>query len=746
VGSEFSKVEVEQQRQASAWLQTHHETLPPDVAEGLARSLKFWDDISALKNRCRGQFRQLLRAMRIVKSSERDAEGDVGHSKPAERPPKGSTQRLASDIERLTQNIAHSGALEDWHRRHADGHRDKKTVWTQKLKRLMAKMAQAEDQATVGQAPNSAEASTPAPDGAEDTAPDGAEDTAPAAEQAWPLNTPEPDQMEPELSAEREAELARQSADWRERSDSGGGPDPRFAPLSEALMTGMTANLQHGEATCSVEQDIPKSAKVLKVLTEERQRVDFSFQVTVVNLSVEKAVVSTPRGKTMISASTDAFGPPKKSVTWGFLTSMSMQVALYAMPFHRLARLVSTPFKRFTSIELTRHFQGVARHLLPLYVSLGMKLADAPVLSGDDTPSKVLEVIKGLKKKADKPPPWASYATPELARQTRIHQEEARKRSLDQREKAQRGQETSVDGPPKIRPPVKMSVLLAEVFGFASERKDGTKDKVSFNTTVLVGRANPDEPKSTIVFYRSHLGSVGNLLDRILRHRRADNRSVVVQTDLSTTNLVHPDIAKTLDIKQAGCGAHARRPFRLHKKDDPNACHRILHFFKGFAIYDRRISLKGRNETNTLAVRRVEHRQMWEDIRGECQLLLQRWSKRTELGRAAAYVIKHYDKLTYYLNDARVEWTNNLCERMLRLEKLIAKSSYFRKSIEGRCALDIVRTILQTAIAADVDPNAYLQWVLRMPADAIMSEPDAFTPWAYAKWVATRTDDTADAA
>jgi hypothetical protein len=466
-----------------------------------------------------------------------------------------------------------------------------------------------------------------------------------------------------------------------------------------------------------------------------------------VNLSVEKAVVSTPRGKTIISASTEAFGPPKKSITWGFLTSMAMQVALYAMPFHRLARMVSTPFKRFTSIELTRHFQGVARHLLPLYVYFGMKMADAPILSGDDTTSKVLEVIKGLEKKADKPPPWASYATPALARQTRIRQEEARKRALEQREKAQRGQDTSGDvPPPKIPPPVKMSVLLAEIFGFASERKDGTKDKVSFNTTVLVGRANPDEPKSTIIFYRSHLGSVGNLLDRILRHRRADNRSVVVQTDLSTTNLVHPDIAKTLDIKQAGCGAHARRPFRLHRKDDPNACHRILHFFKGFAIYDRRIALKGRNETNTLAVRRVEHRQMWEDIRSECQLLLQRWSKKTELGRAAAYVLRHYDKLTYYLNDARVEWTNNLCERMLRLEKLIAKSSYFRKSIEGRCALDIVRTILQTAIAADVDPSAYLQWVLRMPADAIASEPDAFTPWAYAKWLATRSDDTADAA
>jgi hypothetical protein len=731
VGSDFSKVEVAQQHQASAWLQAHRETLPSDVAQGLTRSLKFWEDISTLKERCRAQYRQLLRVMRIAKSSERDTQVDC--DKPAERPPKGSTQRLASDIERVKQNIARSEQLEDWHRQHANGHRDKKTVWTDKLKRLMAKLGQAEQEAAAGQGTRNIHG-TPA-------GVDGPGTSELPVSQGSPINTPAPDDTEPELSPQKKAELARQSADWRERSDSGGGPDPRFAPLSEALMTGMTSTLQYEEITCSVAQDVPKNAKVLQTLTDERQRVDFSFQVTVQNLAVERAVVSTPTGKTIVSASTEAYGPPKKGVTWQFLASMAMLVALYAVPFHRLARLVSTPFKRFTSAELTRHFQATGRHLLPIYVYLGMNLADAPVLSGDDTTSKVLEVIRGLEAKVadpDQPLPWAGYATPELAKQTRLRQDEARKLVLLQREKIQRGQAANTDKPPKMPAPVKMSVRLAETFGFASERKDGTRDKVSFNTTVLIGRAAPDTPESTIIFYRSHLGSVGNLLDRILSHRRANNRRVVVQTDLSTTNLVQPELANTLDIHQAGCGAHARRPFHRHQKDDPEACRRILHFFKGFAIYDSRIDLVGRNETNTLAVRRVEHRQMWEDIRDECRLLLQRWSKKSELGKAAAYVIRHYDKLTYYLNDARVQWTNNLSERMLRLEKLIANSSYFRTSLEGRCALDIVRTILQTAIAAKVDPNAYLQWVLRMPAESVESEPEAFTPWAYAKWMADR--------
>jgi hypothetical protein len=496
VGSDFSKVEVAQQRQASAWLQAHRETLPADVAQGLTRSLKFWEDIGALKERCRAQYRQLLRALRIAKSSERDSQVDC--DKPAERPPKGSTQRLASDIERVKQNIARSKQLEDWHRQHANGHRDKKTVWTDKLKRLVAQLAQAEQQEAAGQA-------TPSLPGTSSGV--GGPGTADLPlRQCLPINTSESDETEPELSPQKKAELARESADWRERSDSGGGPDPRFAPLSEALMTGMASTLQYEDITCSVAQDVPKKAKVLQTLTDERQRVDFSFQVTVKNLAVERAVVSTPAGKTIVSASTEAYGPPKKAITWQFLASTAMLVALYAMPFHRLARLVSTSFKRFTSAELTRHFQATARHILPIYVYLGMKLADAPVLSGDDTSSKVLEVIRGLEAKAadpDHPLPWASYATPELAKQTRLRQEEARRAVLLQREKIQRGQAADTDKPPKMPAPVKMSVRLAEIFGFASERKDGTRDKVSFNTTVLIGRAEPDAPESTVIFYRS---------------------------------------------------------------------------------------------------------------------------------------------------------------------------------------------------------------------------------------------------
>lgn len=72
------------------------------------------------------------------------------------------------------------------------------------------------------------------------------------------------------------------------------------------------------------------------------------------------------------------------------------------------------------------------------------------------------------------------------------------------------------------------------------------------------------------------------------------------------------------------------------------------------------------------------------------------------------YILKHYDKLTKYLDDPRLEPTNNMRERLLRMEKLIEKRSMFRKRLEGRFVLDIVRTVLQTAVASGVPVQDYL--------------------------------------
>jgi len=112
--------------------------------------------------------------------------------------------------------------------------------------------------------------------------------------------------------------------------------------------------------------------------------------------------------------------------------------------------------------------------------------------------------------------------------------------------------------------------------------------------------------------------------------------------------------------------------------------------------------------------------------------MTERWSAATKLGTGARYIVKHFEKLTAYLDDPRLEATNNLRERMLRTEKLIEGSSMFRRSLEGRHSLDVVRTVLQTAVAAGVPVHAYLESVLRADAAKVTEHPERFTPRSWA--------------
>jgi hypothetical protein len=285
---------------------------------------------------------------------------------------------------------------------------------------------------------------------------------------------------------------------------------------------------------------------------------------------------------------------------------------------------------------------------------------------------------------------------------------------------------------PVVEPPLK--VRIGRELPFESPRKSGAGPKQSLNTTVVTGRTDDADPQSTIVFYRSHLGSLGNLLEMLLARRKATKRKLIVQADLATTNLVtDPQLTSCFDVELVGCTAHARRPFAQYEDQDPKWTKLMLALFGMLAVHEDALDRHGRNGENTLAVRGTDSRKIWDRIKRACTSMAERWTKATPLGAAARYVLKHFDRLTAYLDNPRLDPTNNLRERLLRPEKLIEKSAMFRKSIEGRAVLDILRTILQTAVAAGVPPHAYLVDVLKASPADIEAHPERYTPAAWQK-------------
>ena len=475
----------------------------------------------------------------------------------------------------------------------------------------------------------------------------------------------EEDERTEEEKAQEDAEVQAEVREQMVRMRLGGGAQVAFESSKEAFMTGAQVATSEETVSLPAPVDEKRDGKVLDTMVEERERFDFSFEVKRLVLQVEKKVVQTPDGERhVVSASTADFGPRGYAVTWEFLAHMVLLVVQYAMPMNRLAQLLSTDAKRFTAGALARMLRYVARRFAPIYLALFDSLADSDILSGDDTSCRVTEVSRYFAAtEAGGPPPWHGFRNVEAAQK----QVEEGAKSL--------------------------AAMLGAELGFEFERRTGDGTKKALHTTTLSGRSEADDPRSLIVLYRSQLGGFGNLLEMLLRKRSPKRNALTIQSDLATVNLVaDEELRRRFAIRYVGCASHARRPFALYEDEDPDYCAAMLHMFKGLFIDEHGLNLFGRNEQNVRAVRGVDSRAHWKEIKELAEDMSTHWSRETKLGEGARYITRNFDKLTAYLDDPRLDLTNNHAERMLRLEKLIEASSLFRTSLEGRFALDIMLT------------------------------------------------------
>lgn len=518
--------------------------------------------------------------------------------------------------------------------------------------------------------------------------------------------------LEPvECTPEELAEIDVECAERLLRLGLGDGPQPAFESPKQAFMRGGDVRVEENFVVAEVDPSLLVGEKVVSRIADERIRYDFNLTVTKINVEVEKVVIKDAEGSTrIISASTRDIGPPRMDVTWDFLANVAIMVSQYGMPFNRLGGLLTVPEKRFSSASLTRMFFYVAERFVPIYLHNFSVLSNSQLLSGDDTTTRVLEYARYMKACQSNPQsaglsPWASYATSEAAEVTF-----------------------------KETMPSSLGVLLARELGFEFDRKDGNGQKKSLQTSVISGRGEDENPRSTIIFYRSHIGGFGNLLTRCLTTRKPEFQKLIVQADLATVNLItDPALAARFIIELAGCASHARRPFALYENDDPQLCSIILHIFKGLYIDEKELDFYGRNETNVRAVRNIDSRALWEEIQNVARIISLKWSKATKLGGAAHYILRHYQKLTAYLDNPLISISNDFSERMLRMEKLIQANALFRNSLEGRFALDINRTSLQTAIAAQVPLQEYVNYVLRASPEKVAANPEDYTALAYSR-------------
>lgn len=522
-----------------------------------------------------------------------------------------------------------------------------------------------------------------------------------------PIEDPNDDLTEEEMRAQDE-ETAKEFAELQEALALKADDGARFKKADFEVMN--SPSISHNEEEMSIPANREGTDSSWRSAFVNTTRYGFSFSVT--KYSCKREVLTDSVSGEHRAAIMANVGPKGSQFTWGAIANLILLIVGTAIPMHRLERLLGKGiFRRPNMVRLVSDF---AWRYLPVYLYSAKVLANAGILSGDDTGTRVNEVTR-----------WKRLLAKAQAKDKNATVEKPWEERIAKWKKEDR---TSL-----------VETLNAEFgFEFKSNAKikkgEEPKNKIALHTSVVTGLADQNDPTSRLVFYRTHFGSFGNILGSILQRREEKNADLIVQGDLSSSNnVLNP--AKWLKIRYAGCTAHARRPFKRFYSQDPDACDALLSCFSMMAMYEHDLDDAGRNSANVTAVRKKIISKYWQQALDICKSLLSTWSDQTPIGNGIRYIIKGYPKLILYLSEPHLSPDNNLAENLLRYEALEDNSSFGRATLEGRARYDIARSAVATCTFADIDPRVFICFILMAEKEAVGANPEHYTPQALNNWL-----------
>jgi transposase len=219
----------------------------------------------------------------------------------------------------------------------------------------------------------------------------------------------------------------------------------------------------------------------------------------------------------------------------------------------------------------------------------------------------------------------------------------------------------------------------------------------------------------------------GENLAEVLRHRAAELPPPIQMCDALSRNL--PGELRTI---LAHCLAHARRQFVDVYDRFPEPCRHLL---ESLAVVYHNDAL-AREQGLSPEARLRFHQETSQPTMSQLHdwLTRQLSEKRTEpnsaLGRAIAYMLRHWDKLTLFLRQAGAPLDNNLCERALKKAILHRKNALFYRTRNGARVGDLLMSLIYTCELNRANPFDYLTQLQRHP-DELAARPDLWMPWNY---------------
>jgi hypothetical protein len=184
-------------------------------------------------------------------------------------------------------------------------------------------------------------------------------------------------------------------------------------------------------------------------------------------------------------------------------------------------------------------------------------------------------------------------------------------------------------------------------------------------------------------------------------------------------------------VVHAACVAHARRYFwdvyEAQKRAPGSVAEQALQRIA--KLYEIEADIRGSPPTQRRQQRQARAAPLLKELHAWLSGMVGRVSAKSDLAQAVGYTLTHWEALTRYCDDGRIEIDNNAAERALRGVGLGRKNYLFFGSDAGGERAAAIYSLVETAKLNGLDPEAYLRDVFERIAEHPINRIEELLPW-----------------
>ena len=187
-------------------------------------------------------------------------------------------------------------------------------------------------------------------------------------------------------------------------------------------------------------------------------------------------------------------------------------------------------------------------------------------------------------------------------------------------------------------------------------------------------------------------------------------------------------------ITLCGCWAHARRKFDEAIKVIDNAKRVSSLENQGLVLINRLFALEEKIKDldfhDSLKIRATNSQKIIDEFYAYVETNNFKALPQSLLGKAFTYAKNQKKYLLSFLNDGRIELSNNRAERSIKPFVIGRKNWLFSNTPSGAKSSAMIYSITQTAIENRLNPQAYLQYIFEEIQKGNINDFRSLLPWA----------------